>query len=529
VKRLFFILLVGLSAAAQVINCPSGFNGNTSGACSVATYYNGTSFASAQQIWVRGGQCFGTPCNNISGSQINFVPVGSTHNGFGMTYSPNQINVQAFTTTFTFIPAAWNFSFVIQNDTNTPGYENAAFSAGASCEAGFYQDDGVDPTPNYLFAMDFDNSGYNGGSYAYSTVQIYTQHQSPCQPNDGGTHWWPTTKLSTSPVPLNSPYNSQYTTTGDTYSATVTYDGSNLSLCLYDVTASNGSCSSATSGTGTYFQNTWTNVLIPSMVGATTAWVGFSSAVGSGSPQEPSEYPLYLNSWVYSVNTPTGTPSYTAWNANSTYNNGTTSTASPTYSITPGTYSSTQSVTLSDSTGSSNICYVLSSTTPTLFPQVDNNGGCASGTAYSGAISVSSTATLYAMAGTPWGTGPPSSLVAGTYTISGSAAATPTFSPAAGTYSGSQSVTISTSSSGAVICYNTTGSPHTNGSTGCSAGTLYSGPVAVSSSETLYAVAGGTSYTDSSAGSAAYTISGSPSRVPVASGKTKIQGKTISR
>ena len=85
-------------------------------------------------------------------------------------------------------------------------------------------------------------------------------------------------------------------------------------------------------------------------------------------------------------------------------------------------------------------------------------------------------------------------------------AATPTFSPVAGTYVGTQSVTISTSSAGAIICYNTTGAPQTNGTTGCTVGTLYSGPVAVNSSETLYAVAGGTGYTDSTAGSASYTI-----------------------
>jgi hypothetical protein len=85
-------------------------------------------------------------------------------------------------------------------------------------------------------------------------------------------------------------------------------------------------------------------------------------------------------------------------------------------------------------------------------------------------------------------------------------ASTPTFSPVAGSYSGTQTVTIS-ASTGGVICYNTTGSPATNGTTGCTTGTLYTGTVSVASTETLYAVAGGTGYTDSSVGSAAYTIS----------------------
>ena len=92
-------------------------------------------------------------------------------------------------------------------------------------------------------------------------------------------------------------------------------------------------------------------------------------------------------------------------------------------------------------------------------------------------------------------------------------ASTPTFSPVAGSYGSTQTVTIS-ASTGGVICYNTTGSPATNGTTGCTTGTLYSTTVSVSSTETLYAVAGGTGYTDSAVGSAAYTISaGTPAPV----------------
>ena len=92
------------------------------------------------------------------------------------------------------------------------------------------------------------------------------------------------------------------------------------------------------------------------------------------------------------------------------------------------------------------------------------------------------------------------------YNLTNAGAATPTFSPGAGTYGGAQSVTISSTSAGAIICYNTTGAPSTNGSTGCNVGTLYSGAVSVAASETLYAVAGGTGYSDSSVGSAVYSI-----------------------
>jgi len=84
-------------------------------------------------------------------------------------------------------------------------------------------------------------------------------------------------------------------------------------------------------------------------------------------------------------------------------------------------------------------------------------------------------------------------------------AVAPAFSEGTGTYTGTQSITMSTTA-GTVICYNTTGAAMTVGS-GCTGGTQYTGAaVAVSSSETLYAVAGGPGFTQSPVASAAYTI-----------------------
>jgi hypothetical protein len=96
-----------------------------------------------------------------------------------------------------------------------------------------------------------------------------------------------------------------------------------------------------------------------------------------------------------------------------------------------------------------------------------------------------------------------------TYSVASSStpqAAPPTFSPSGGTYSSPQSVKLSSASSGTVICYNTTGNPKTNGSSGCASGSSYTGPITVSSSETLYAVAGGSGYADSSVTTANYVI-----------------------
>ncbi|HTB80974.1 MAG TPA: chitobiase/beta-hexosaminidase C-terminal domain-containing protein, partial [Opitutaceae bacterium] len=77
----------------------------------------------------------------------------------------------------------------------------------------------------------------------------------------------------------------------------------------------------------------------------------------------------------------------------------------------------------------------------------------------------------------------------------------PSFSPAGGTYTTTQTVTISTTTGGASIRYTTDGSTPSE-----TAGTLYSSPVSVSSSETLTAIAYESGFTDSSVTSASYTI-----------------------
>lgn len=90
----------------------------------------------------------------------------------------------------------------------------------------------------------------------------------------------------------------------------------------------------------------------------------------------------------------------------------------------------------------------------------------------------------------------------GTVATGGTVAA-PSFNPAAGSYSGAQSVTISTTTSGASIRYTLDGSTPTSTS-----GTVYSGPVTISTSSTLKAVAYKSGMTDSTVTSGAYTITG---------------------
>ena len=78
-----------------------------------------------------------------------------------------------------------------------------------------------------------------------------------------------------------------------------------------------------------------------------------------------------------------------------------------------------------------------------------------------------------------------------------------TFSPAAGTYTSIQAVTISTTTSGASIRYTTDGSTPTE-----TVGTAYSAPIRVATTETIKAIAYEAGWTDSTVATAAYTISG---------------------
>lgn len=87
----------------------------------------------------------------------------------------------------------------------------------------------------------------------------------------------------------------------------------------------------------------------------------------------------------------------------------------------------------------------------------------------------------------------------------GSKCATPTFSPVAGTYCGSQTVTISSTTTGSTIYYTTDGSTPTTSSAHGTAGAA-SATVTVNSSKTVKAIAVKDGQTDSSTGSAAYTI-----------------------
>jgi ribosome-binding factor A len=188
-------------------------------------------------------------------------------------------------------------------------------------------------------------------------------------------------------------------------------------------------------------------------------------------------------------------------------------TLTPVLSVGTDTYTTVQTVSISDSTSGATIYYTTDGTTPT-----------ASSTRYGGPITVSSSEIIQAIA---IATGyAPSAVATATYTINLPPAPTPTYSPLAGTYTSSQTVSISDSSPGAAIYYTTNGSPPTTSAT------KYAGPILVSSTETIQAIAVATGYSQSAIASAAFTINLPPTSTPVfspvAGTYTAIQNVSIS-
>jgi hypothetical protein len=172
------------------------------------------------------------------------------------------------------------------------------------------------------------------------------------------------------------------------------------------------------------------------------------------------------------------------------------SVATPTFSPATGTFTSAQSVTLSCATAGATIRYTTNGNDPTESSPV-----------YSSAIPVSSTTTIKAKAFKDGMTA--SAVATATYTIAITpppveTVATPTFNPAAGTYTSAQSVTLSCATAGASIRYTTNGSEPTSSSP------VYSSAIPVSSTTTIKAKAFKDGMTASTVVSATYTISIQP-------------------
>jgi hypothetical protein len=167
-------------------------------------------------------------------------------------------------------------------------------------------------------------------------------------------------------------------------------------------------------------------------------------------------------------------------------------TATPTFSPAAGTYTTSQLVTIRSATAGATIHYTTNGAEPTERDPVVASGGT---------VLVDLSRTLRAKA---WSLGAiPSTVANATYTLK---VATPTFSPAGGTYSTFQVVTVRRATAGAVIHYTTNGQEPVESDPVIASG----GTLVVDRTLTLKAKAWLRGWTPSATKSAVYTINGGP-------------------
>jgi len=417
------VMMLGLlsprAASAQVINYPGGFAGSTG------------------QIWLENGTV-------LSGSSIQLTSASSAANN---AWYQTPVNVQAFTTTFTFAETCptdcgdgFGFMIISVSNPSTGGYNYSGGSGGQlSWSQGCTGATGTSGcTPINSTLVKFDLYDVATGKTGANLTGFYSGGEYPQLPN-------PEYDMSGSGINMES---------GDLMRCTLSYNGTVLIESVTDMV------------TGATYTNMYA-ANIPSLVGGNTAYVGFGGSTGAATVTQN------LTSWTYTVESPG-------------------QAAIPMFSPAAGTYSASQSVALSSVSSGAVICY-----NTTGSPATNGANSCATGTVYTGPVTVSSSETLYAVAG---GTGYNDSPVVSANYVLQNSVAMPTFSPAAGTYNSPQSVSILDATSNATIYYTTDGTAPTTSST------KYTGPLTVSSTEKLEAIAVATGSTNSAVASAAYTI-----------------------
>ena len=236
----------------------------------------------------------------LNGTRLRLTDGGANEAGSAWFQTP--VNIQSFTSTFTFQltnPNADGMTFTIQNaSTSALGPMGGGLGYGPGSP-------GAPPGIGKSVAVKFDL--YNNAGEGVNSTGLYTDGASPTVPAitlGGG-------------VNLHS---------GDVFQVRMSYDGANLTMTITDTT-----------NTSETFTTSWP-INIPSTVGGNTAFVGFTAGTGSNTAVQQ------ILSWTLST--------------------GPGATAIPSFNLAAGTYLGSQSVTLSDATSGASIFYTTDGTTP---------------------------------------------------------------------------------------------------------------------------------------------------------------------
>jgi Legume lectin domain/Chitobiase/beta-hexosaminidase C-terminal domain len=274
----------------------------------------------------------------LNGTRLRLTDTGTNEAGSAFVSTP--INVQTFTSDFSFqlsSASADGFTFTIQGV--------GATALGPSGGGLGYGPDTPGGTPGIANSVAVKFDIYSNAGEGTDSTGLYT---------DGASPTTPALDMTSSGVTLLS---------GDVFNVHATYDGTTLTMTITDATNASQT-----------FTASWT-INIPGTVGSNTAYVGFTGGTGGLTAIQE------ILDWTYVT-----TSQLTA--------------AMPTFNPLPGTYTSAQSVALSDTTtgaaihcttdgstptASSPVCTTLQVSTTTTIKAIAvsngyNNSGVASGT-----------------------------------------------------------------------------------------------------------------------------------------------------
>src|SRR5271155_4644870 len=259
-----------------VINIPTtvgantayvGFTGGTGGATSTQTIKSWTFVSTPPTTTVvnfssgftstTGLQLNGSTTWNQSAARLTLTNGGKNEAGSAFYTTP--VNVQAFTNGFSFQltqALADGFTFTIQSAGPTAlGAVGGSLGYGAAMKASI--------------AVKFDL--YSNAGEGTDSTGMYTGGAMPTVPS---------VDMTSSGVMLRS---------GDVMSVHMTYNGAILAMTISDATV------------GKSFSNSW-SVNIPTLVGGSTAYVGFTAGAGGETATQE------IITWNYAVRTPTTNP-----------------------------------------------------------------------------------------------------------------------------------------------------------------------------------------------------------------------------
>jgi hypothetical protein len=385
------------------------------------------------------GMGFATPTGlqfngstDLDDSRLQLTNGGANEAGSAFFSTP--VNITTFSTDFTFQQSdaqGDGMTFTLQNSSAGPtalGPNGGGLGYGPDTPGG---------TPGISKSIAVKYDLYSNAGEGDDSTGLYTNGASPTVP---------AVDMTSSGVILTS---------GDTMTVHITYDGTTLTMTITDYTVN------AT------FTTSWP-INIPQTIGGNLAYAGFTAGTGGLTASQK------IETWTFASTPPTSQPA-----------------AKPTISPSAGKISTSQPISITDSSSGAAVYFTTDSSTP--------SPGVGTTQQYSTSFTLPASAVVKAIAtGNGYTTSP---TAVASFTVQ--RVAEPAISPAAGAISTTQKISISDATGGAAIYYTTDGSAP---SPGVGTTKQYAGSFLLTASGMVKAIATEASYENSQIASANYTL-----------------------